>query len=223
MRIFLVTVTLLLLSVARPVAASPASVPSLSDDWTICARQVVEVERILGLPPHLLQAISKVESGRWSKRHKALVSWPWTVMAEGRGRYLPSRLAAVHEVEKLRARGVSNIDVGCMQVNLHYHPKAFANLDQAFDPAFNVSYAGKFLLELRRETRSWERAIGRYPSATPKLANRYRAKVSKAWSKEKAAAGDLDARARFEANSRWVGKGAPSSGSQGSSIVFLKP
>ncbi|MDZ7712446.1 MAG: hypothetical protein U5L06_04740 [Rhodovibrio sp.] len=69
-------------------------------------------------------------------------------MAEGRGRYLPSKAAAIAEVRDLQARGVSNIDVGCMQVNLHWHGDAFESLEQAFDPAYNVAYAAAFLLDL---------------------------------------------------------------------------
>jgi hypothetical protein len=34
--------------------------------------------------------------------------------------------------------GIEVIDVGCMQVDLYYHPDAFA-LDAAFDPATSVA------------------------------------------------------------------------------------
>ena len=36
-----------------------------------------------------------------------------------------------------------------MQVNLGYHPDAFEDLEQAFDPTYNVAYAASFLVELR--------------------------------------------------------------------------
>ena len=74
------------------------------------------------------------ESGRWDAEAQASFAWPWTVTAEGRGRYLPSKAEALAEVRQLRARGLTNIDVGCMQVNLFYHPDAFDDLNQAFDP-----------------------------------------------------------------------------------------
>ena len=35
-----------------------------------------------------------------------------------------------------------------MQVNLFYHPAAFATLDDAFDPLTNARYAGLFLAAL---------------------------------------------------------------------------
>ena len=55
-------------------------------------------------------------------------------MAEGRGRYLPSKEAAIAEVQALKAKGITNIDVGCMQVNLYYHGSNFDDLNEAFDP-----------------------------------------------------------------------------------------
>ncbi len=155
------------------------------DGWGLCAEPMTRVEQAHGLPTHLLQAIAKVESGRWNRDQAAIFAWPWTVMAEGRGRFLPDKAAAVAEVRALLARGVRNIDVGCMQVNLHHHPRAFASLEEAFDPARNLAYAAGFLARLRVEARSWTRAIGRYHSSTPVYGNRYRRKVLKAWREER--------------------------------------
>ncbi len=155
------------------------------DSWGSCARLTAQAERAHGLPTHLLSAISKVESGRWHAASGAVLAWPWTVTAGGEGRFLPSKKAAIAEVERLRAAGVRNIDVGCMQVNLHYHPKAFASLEEAFDPRRNVAYATRFLRELKARWGSWTRAVGNYHSNTPALSGRYRVKVFRALYAEK--------------------------------------
>jgi soluble lytic murein transglycosylase-like protein len=168
-------------------------------DWQLCHGHIAAAEKLMEMPAHLLTAISRTESGRWSKEHRAHLAWPWTVMAEGKGRYLPSKAAAVAEVKALKAKGVTNIDVGCMQINLRYHPDAFDSLDQAFDPAFNVAYAATFLSGLRDSQNSWTKAIGRYHSATPMYANRYRAKVFKFWNEEKRLAAKAAREARREA------------------------
>ncbi len=165
-----------------------ASTGEALDNWDVCARHIEAAESILSLPPKILTAISLAESGRYSKERSATLAWPWTVMAEGRGRYLPSREAAIAEVKQLKAKGVRNIDVGCMQINLMYHGEKFDSVEQAFDPAFNVAYAAKFLTDLREETRSWIRAVARYHSATPVHANRYRAKVLSLWREARNAA-----------------------------------
>lgn len=153
--------------------------------WHLCALHSAGIERSHELPAHLLSAIGKVESGRWNAEVGAIFAWPWTLTAGGRGYYLPSKDAAIQRARALQAQGVRNIDVGCMQVNLHYHPDAFDTLDQAFDPAQNVAYAARFLLRLRQEVRSWTVAIGRYHSATPGLSGLYRLKVFRAWREER--------------------------------------
>ena len=184
------------LAAALSVAPNPGAAAPSPGAWQICSSLIEAAEQALELPPHLLQAISKVESGRWSKQAQARVAWPWTVMAEGRGRYLPSKAAAIAEVEALRARGVRNIDVGCTQVNLLYHGEAFDTLHQALDPVHNVAYAAVFLSQLRSDTNSWTRAVGQYHSKTPKLSGRYRTKVFRAWREEKKLAYQREAEAR---------------------------
>lgn len=165
-------------------AATEAAGPR-SDDWQLCAQEIERVEAAEQIPSLLLHAISKVESGRASPESSARVAWPWTVMAEGRGRYLPTKAAAIAEVRKLREAGVQNIDVGCMQVNLMYHPGAFDNLEDAFDPARNVAYAAQFLKALKDEQRSWIKAVGSYHSRTPARFTVYRSKVFDAWREER--------------------------------------
>lgn len=142
-----------------------------------CRAATTREETRHAMPSNLLSAISLVESGRWDKARQARVAWPWTVMAEGRGRYLPSKQAAIAEVKSLQARGVRNIDVGCMQVNLHWHGDAFGSLEEALDPAANAAYAAQFLQELYAETHDWDVAAAWYHSRTPERAEYYRGKV----------------------------------------------
>ncbi len=176
---------------ATPIAARPdGGTPARSSDaWSLCAAAVDVAERRKGIPDRLLTAISLAESGRRHPDRRVTLAWPWTVMAEGNGQYLPTKAAAIDRVRRLQARGVRNIDVGCMQVNLKYHPDAFATLDQAFDPAANAGYAARFLAALRVETGSWLRAMARYHSATPKYAEPYRAKVAAIWEDQRQRAG----------------------------------
>jgi hypothetical protein len=118
------------------------------------------------LPTSILQAISLAESGRWHKASRSHFAWPWTVTARGKGRFYPSKDKAIAAVRRLKAEGVRNIDVGCMQVNLMYHPKAFDSLEQAFDPHANARYAGELFSKLRRANRSITRAIAHCHSTT---------------------------------------------------------
>ncbi len=169
---------------AGPSAAAEAGRMSAGPDAaSLCGREIARAERELSIPRRLLTAISQIESGRWNERARAVAAWPWTVMAEGRGRYLPTKAAAIAEVRGLLARGVRNIDVGCMQINLYHHPDAFDSLEQAFDPAANVAYGARFLRGLQIRQNSWVKAVGNYHSATPDRHRAYRAKVFEAWRK----------------------------------------
>jgi hypothetical protein len=151
------------------------------DPWRLCGDAIAREERASAIPRHLLSAIAHAESGRKHPRIGRRMPWPWSVMAEGQGRYLPSKAAAIQEVRELQARGVRNIDVGCMQINLHYHPSAFSSLDEAFSPGSNVAYAAQYLRTLFAEKGSWPEAAGRYHSATPEHKIPYQERVMAMW------------------------------------------
>jgi hypothetical protein len=82
-----------------------------------------------------------------------------------------------------------------MQINLKYHPEAFADLEEAFDPAANVAYAAAFLKALRNDKGSWAKAVAHYHSATPERYIRYRTKVFAAWRDERRRAVKVDSAA----------------------------
>src|SRR3954451_1852809 len=90
----------------------------LAEDATVaCGRAAAQAERDWHLPAGLLAAIGMVESGRRAPAGMFPVIWPWTINAEGRGYYQPSKASAVGMVRSLQLRGVRVIDVGCFQVD----------------------------------------------------------------------------------------------------------
>ncbi|MDP4796454.1 MAG: hypothetical protein NWR87_06035 [Rhodospirillales bacterium] len=166
-------------------AALSANLISDADEarsFAICERATARWERISDVPPKLLHAISLAESGRWSKQQRELRAWPWTVTSGGPGTYFATKAEALAEVQRLQDKGVQNIDVGCMQVNLHYHGENFNSAAEAMDPDINVAYAAKFLTRLRQDAESWGEAAGYYHSMTPERTAYYRGKVEKFWS-----------------------------------------
>jgi hypothetical protein len=152
-------------------------------DAFLCQKQTRGFETVLSIPTHLLTAISLAESGKWDQESKALSAWPWTVMAEGKGHYMPSKQHAIAKVAQLLTKGVKNIDVGCMQINLFYHPKAFEDLNAAFDPERNVGYAANFLAAINQLTQSWPQAAANYHSTTTSKNQKYLNKVLALWQK----------------------------------------
>jgi hypothetical protein len=161
--------------------ALAAAAPAPPDPTHLCRAAIARAEQEAGIPPGLLQALGRVESGRRNPETGQFGPWPWTINAEGRGHFFPDRAAAIAAVRDLQARGVRSIDIGCMQVNLHHHPRAFASLEEAFEPATNARYAARFLSELHAARPDWMVAAGHYHSHTPELAEAYRARVRAAW------------------------------------------
>jgi hypothetical protein len=179
-----------------PLTATAQLMPARGfSEGHLCRAAITEAERGANLPRGLLQAIGRVESGRRDPETGHFAPWPWTINAEGEGKYFPTREAAIAHVRQLQARGVRIIDVGCMQVNLHHHPNAFASLEQAFDPLTNARYAARFLTELNGGRSDWRQAAGHYQSQTPERAGPYREKVLAAWEQEARNAGDSSAEA----------------------------
>ncbi|MEX2642399.1 MAG: hypothetical protein WD270_03035 [Acetobacterales bacterium] len=166
---------------AGPAMAAPATQQAIEKYGELCHQAARATERRLRMPSGLLGAIALAESGRWNEAARESFAWPWTVTSGKDSWYLRDRAEALARVKALQAAGVSNIDVGCMQVNLHYHPDAFPSLEAAFDPAVNAAYAGQFLRGLRDKHRSWHMAIQRYHSSDPDRYIAYRRKVVNLW------------------------------------------
>jgi soluble lytic murein transglycosylase-like protein len=142
-----------------------------------CRQAIRGAERAARIPDQLMAAIGRVESGR-PDAAGVIHPWPWTINAEGIGQYFQTKVEAMAAVRALQARGVKSIDVGCMQVNLMFHPAAFASLEQAFDPAANAAYAARYLNQLFVQAGTWVKATANYHSATPDLGDGYQRRVA---------------------------------------------
>ncbi len=160
-------------------AAGPAQAQAQAqeDPWLACRRAILAAERGSGLPPGLLLAIALVETGRGDPRSGRFEPWPWSWNAEGEGHVEPTREAAIAAVSGSLARGRRSVDIGCMQVNLLYHPEAFRSVAEGFDPATNTRYAVRFLQELRARTGNWADSIAQYHSGDPERGAGYQRRV----------------------------------------------
>ena len=166
-------------SVAAPLLASSMSPATEIIPAAMCEAAIGNAERRYGLPARMLASIGLVESGRTDAGTGRTRPWPWSVQANNVGRYFATKAEAIKWVEDAEAQGITSIDVGCLQVNLFFHARAFDALDTAFDPIRNVDYAARFLLQLHAETNDWVQAIGFYHSRTPALAAVYQQHVQR--------------------------------------------
>lgn len=148
------------------------------NSFALCEIPIQHFENNHNLPKNMLRAIALVESGR-TIAPNVKIAWPWTINVDGQGYMYPSKNHAIQAVKEWLNKGKKSIDVGCMQINLKQHPKAFSNLDSAFDPYMNVSYAVKFLKRLYNDSQDWLKTIAHYHSKTEKYGSIYQNKVLK--------------------------------------------
>ncbi len=138
-------------------------------------------ERLHKIPHKLLKAIALTESGRMIDNNHT--PWSWTINSDNKSYFFDDKKSAIEFVKKIKNTGRCSVDVGCMQVNLKYHPKAFNSLEDSFDPKKNIDYAAKFLSDLYSQHQDWMKAIGYYHSYTPKFYRIYQQKVLQQWKK----------------------------------------
>ena len=96
------------------------------------------------------------ETGRKGSLH------PHALNIEGRAVFPASASQAIAEFESARRSGRKLIDLGCMQVNFHYHGNQFRSVADMLDPARNVDYAARFLKRLKEKHETWSMAVARY-------------------------------------------------------------
>jgi hypothetical protein len=142
-----------------------------SNDTSACDQAARDAETAFGLPTGVLKAIGSVESGRW----------PWSANIDGAAETYRSKAEAIAALTRVRTPQPADVDVGCFQVSLRYHPSAFPTMADALDPVSNARYAARFLRELHDRYGNWDQSVGAYHSATGPLGADYRDRVMAQW------------------------------------------
>lgn len=109
-----------------------------------------------GVPVGILYAVGLAETGRKGSLQ------PNALNIEGKAVFPASRNAAIAAVETAQRQGSKLIDLGCMQINRHYHGSHFRSLGDMLDPKQNVDYAARFLASLKDRHETWSMAVARY-------------------------------------------------------------
>lgn len=122
----------------------------------ICEREMAAAARAYNIPLGVLYAVGLTETGRRNSLS------PYALNIEGQAKFPASARAAEAEVISARARGKKLIDVGCMQINHHFHGEKFRSVAHMLEPRANVRYAARFLNELHARQGTWTMAVARY-------------------------------------------------------------
>lgn len=144
-------------------------------DAALCDQAAERAALAEGVPIEILRALTRTETGR-AGPGGGLEPWPWAVNQGGEGYWFPNAAEAAAFVTSQIGLGVSNLDIGCFQLNHHWHSAAFPSLDSMFDPDRNAQYAAAYLAQKYQITGDWLLAAGAYHSGSEGPATRYMAR-----------------------------------------------
>ena len=148
-----------LLGVLSPTSicsAETSGAPPPAAASSVCEREMLRAAQTYGVPLAVLYAVGLTETGNKGSLN------PYALNIEGPSVKAANLGDALRRFEEARQHGAVLIDVGCMQINHHFHGSKFRSVSDMFDPAQNVAYAARFLKELRQREGSWTLAAARY-------------------------------------------------------------
>jgi hypothetical protein len=128
-----------------------------------------------GLDPLVLYAIALQESRRLSPDGRVR-PWPWTLHVRGRGalRFETYREAAHKLTDLIGVEGVTNVDIGIMQINWRANGHRLLDPAQILLPNNNIRLGARILREnLKRARGDLVVALGRYHSPHKDRGRRY--------------------------------------------------
>lgn len=108
------------------------------------------------MPAGILYSVGLAETGRKGSLQ------PNALNIAGKPVFAQSAAEAVRLAEAARRDGIKLVDLGCMQINRHFHGSEFSSLDAMLDPHENVDYAARFLAKLHSRHETWSMAVARY-------------------------------------------------------------
>lgn len=130
-----------------------------------------------GVEPATLYGIALQESGmRWDDG--SFRPWPWTLNTPDGSMRFADQASAQAELGRLIRRGVRNIDVGLMQINLRHNGHRVKNPLHLLDPGTNLVVAASILRETVGASRTVGQGVARYHSWNPYRGSNYARQVS---------------------------------------------
>jgi len=135
---------------------------------------IKNTEQQYSIPSGLLVAIAKIESGMNA----------YALNVNGKSVLASNSREASSLIASARKVGISNIDVGIMQLNYRWHASGFASMQEMLNPQKNIEYAALFLVRLKKQHGTWHKALRYYHSAKPEHHRKYSRKVVLCWLNE---------------------------------------
>ncbi len=146
----------LLLTVLATAFISSAGTAAATASGNPCEPEILRAADRYGVPVGILYAVGLTETGR-----KGTLQ-PNALNIEGKAVFPRSPGEALAAFNAARRSGAKLIDLGCMQINHHYHGGHFRSVEEMLDPRRNVDYAARFLADLHARHMTWSMAVARY-------------------------------------------------------------
>jgi soluble lytic murein transglycosylase-like protein len=131
-------------------------VSTAGTDSNVCEQFLSAASSDENVPLGVLYAVGLTETGNKGSLH------PYALNIEGKTVFASTKAEAMGHFRKARHDGKRLIDLGCMQVNHHYHGSKFKSPETMLDPQTNIKYAARFLKDLYTSEGSWTAAVARY-------------------------------------------------------------
>jgi Transglycosylase SLT domain len=138
------------------------------EDAKVCERYLAQASQSERVPLGVLYAVGLTETGVKGSLH------PYALNIEGKTIIANSRTQALILFEQARAQGKKLIDLGCMQVNHHYHGAQFSSVAEMLEPQANIAYAAHLLRELHDGGNDWAMAVALYHASPRKPMEQHR-------------------------------------------------
>lgn len=114
------------------------------------------------IDPYILYAVALIESAKNSDPNH-VTPWPWALNKAGQSIIPASQHEAHALLNKSIARGNRHIDIGLMQINLHWHGHRVENPENLLNPVTNLEIGAGLLAEaIQSSPNNLVLGIGRY-------------------------------------------------------------
>src|SRR5277367_429767 len=113
------------------IAASSVG-PARAEGSLACEKEMTRAAAANGVPLNVLYSVGLTETGRAGELS------PYDMNIDCKDVHSATLAEAMANFAKAKARGAKLIDIGCMQINAHWHGADFAPLSEMFEPERNV-------------------------------------------------------------------------------------
>lgn len=132
---------------------------------------ISRAEQENNIPRGLLLAVSKIESNLQ----------PFALNIKGQTILSKDENHALQNIRQALNAGITNIDIGIMQLNYKWHHHNFTSLEDMLKLETNIKYAAELLVKLKQAYGDWHTAVRHYHSLEPKYHKKYSRKIVLCW------------------------------------------